>query len=124
MRGWVFERINHCAVYFMSYVAPFFAGALLCNSVPHLVCGLAGMPFPSPFAKPSGIGDSPPLVNFWWGFANFLAGLYLLTLHPVSVELGADFAVFLLGVAVLGTYASLHFGKVRREKLSTSAIVS
>ena len=108
----------------MSYVALFFAGALLCNSVPHLVCGLAGLPFPSPFAKPSGIGDSPPLVNFWWGFANFLAGLYLLTLHPVSVELGADFAVFLLGVAVLGTYASLHFGKVRREKLSTSAIVS
>jgi hypothetical protein len=100
----------------MSYVALFFAGAFLCNSLPHLVCGLAGMPFPSPFSKPRGIGDSPPVVNFWWGFANFLVGLYLLTRHPVSVGLSADFIVLLLGAAVLGTQLSLHFGKVRRAK--------
>jgi hypothetical protein len=124
LRGSVFERINYGAVYFMSYVALFFAGGFLCNSVPHLVCGVSGMPFPSPFAKPSGIGDSPPLVNFWWGFANLFAGLYLLTRHPVSVELSADFAVFLLGVAALGTFSALHFGKVRREKLPRSSIVS
>jgi hypothetical protein len=51
----------------MSFIALFFAGALLCNSVPHLIAGVSGMPFPSPFATPHGVGGSPPLVNFWWG---------------------------------------------------------
>ncbi len=36
----------------MDYIAVFFAGAFLCNSLPHLACGLSGAPFPTPFAKP------------------------------------------------------------------------
>ena len=100
----------------MSYVALFFAGGFLCNALPHLICGLSGMPFPSPFAKPHGFGDSPPVVNFFWGAANFFVGLYLLQGHPVTVGLSVDFLVFLAGVLVLGTFASLHFGSVRRAK--------
>ena len=52
----------------MHYVAAFFAGAFLCNCIPHLDCGLRGAPFPTPFAKPRGIGDSSPLINVLWGF--------------------------------------------------------
>ncbi len=100
----------------MSYVALFFAGALLCNSLPHLACGLSGMPFPSPFAKPRGVGDSSPPVNFLWGAANLFAGVYLLQNHPVSVGLSVDFLVFLAGVVALGVQLSLHFGAVRRMK--------
>jgi hypothetical protein len=48
----------------MNSVALFFAGAFLCNSIPHLTKGLQGEPFPSPFAKPPGKGNSSPLVNF------------------------------------------------------------
>lgn len=100
----------------MSFVALFFAGALLCNGVPHSIAGVTGMPFPSPFATPHGVGNSPPLVNFWWGAANLLLGLYLLQRHPVSVEPSGDFVAFLAGVLVLGTFASVHFGRVRKAR--------
>ncbi len=39
------------------YVAHIFAGAFLINAVPHLVNGLSGRSFPSPFASPPGVGD-------------------------------------------------------------------
>ena len=34
------------------YLARFFAGAFLANTVPHFVSGVQGRPFPSPFASP------------------------------------------------------------------------
>ena len=67
----------------MIYVALFFAGAFLCNAVPHLVAGLQGQPFPTPFARPRGIGNSPPVVNFLWGLFNLLVGGWLWSLYPV-----------------------------------------
>jgi hypothetical protein len=99
----------------MSYITLFFAGAFLCNSLPHLACGLSGTPFPTPFAKPRGIGNSSPLVNFFWGSLNFFVGLFLPQRHPVSVELSADFVALLAGVLLLGSHASVHFGKVRKS---------
>ncbi len=74
----------------MTYVALFFAGAFLCNCIPHLAAGLMGMPFPSPFAKPSGKGDSLPLVNFLWGAFNLIAGLVLLVRNPFGLGLNAE----------------------------------
>jgi hypothetical protein len=98
----------------MYYVVQFFAGAFLCNAVPHLVCGLQGSPFPTPFARPRGIGLSPPLVNFAWGLLNLFVGVVLIWTWPVRVGPNASSLIFLLGVSVLGTFSSLHFGKVRR----------
>jgi hypothetical protein len=100
----------------MNYFALFFAGGFLVNSIPHLVSGLQGSPFPSPFAKPSGVGDSSPLVNFLWGVVNFIVGLYLLTHHPMLVGFNPSFLTLLAGALAIGIHASLHFGKVRREK--------
>jgi hypothetical protein len=104
----------------MNYVALFFAGAFLCNSIPHLVAGLQGAPFPSPFAKPRGVGDSSPLVNFLWGFFNLLAGLVLLARNPVSLGLNAEFLTLLAGALAIGLQLSLHFGKVQRDKAAKS----
>jgi hypothetical protein len=97
----------------VGYVAVFFSGAFLCNSLPHLACGLSGAPFPTPFAKPHGVGNSSPVVNFFWGAVNFFVGLYLLTTHPVTVGANAEFLVLLAGVLLLGWRLSVHFGKVR-----------
>ncbi len=97
-------------------VALFFAGALLCNSIPHLISGLCGTPFPTPFAKPRGIGESSPLVNFLWGSVNLLAGIALLAAHPVAIGLDPDFGALLAGFLALGSAMSVHFGKVRRTK--------
>ena len=98
----------------MNYIALFFAGAFLCNCIPHLVSGLRGDPFPSPFAKPPGKGNSSPLVNFLWGSLNLFIGLWLLPDYPVPARLTADFAVLALGFLLSGLFLALHFGKVRR----------
>jgi hypothetical protein len=97
----------------MHDVAIFFAGAFLCNSVPHLVAGLQGSPFQSPFAKPRGVGLSPPWVNFLWGAFNLVVGGLLLSANPVEIGLNPHFAVFVAGALALGTFLSLHFGRVR-----------
>jgi hypothetical protein len=87
------------------------AGVLLCNCIPHLACGLQGDVFPTPFAKPRGVGNSPPLVNFLWGAANLGLGVFFLTrwLPFAAAELGllAAFAGFLAA----GIFMSLHFAR-------------
>jgi hypothetical protein len=98
----------------MNFVAHFFAGAFLCNCVPHLVSGLQGSSFPTPFAKPSGVGLSSPLLNFVWGMFNLIVGALLLSRWPVQAGLNGSFLVFLLGAAALGAPLSVRFGKVRR----------
>jgi hypothetical protein len=100
----------------MSYLAPFFAGVFLCNSIPHLTCGLTGIPFPTPFATPRGVGESQALTNFYWGFCNLLVGLYLLSLRPVPLQADLPAGAFLAGILLMGTYLSRHFGKVRPRR--------
>ena len=99
----------------MEYVAQFFAGAFLCNCVPHVICGLQGSPFPTPFAKPRGVGMSSPLVNFAWGLLNLIVGLVLLANWPIRVSFNASFLIFMLGISVLGVFSAIHFGKIRRN---------
>jgi hypothetical protein len=99
----------------MNYVAQFFAGAFVCNCAPHSVCGLQGSSFPTPFAKPRGVGMSSPVVNFAWGYMNLILGLLLLSTWPVRVGRSASFLIFLLGAGALGLYLSIHFDKIRRN---------
>ena len=94
----------------------FGAGLLLCNCVPHLCSGLQGRAFPTPFARPRGVGDSPPLLNFLWGIANLLVGLVLLVRRIDGVGPNADGGLLLAGVLVAGAYLSHHFGKVMRAR--------
>src|SRR5277367_2598303 len=55
------------------YLLQFVSGLLFANGVPHFVQGVSGHRFQSPFASPPGVGESSPIVNVLWGFAN-LAG--------------------------------------------------
>jgi hypothetical protein len=100
----------------MSYVVMFFAGAFLCNSIPHLASGLRGEPFPTPFARPRGVGLSSPFVNFLWGSFNVVVGIILVSGRPVVAVLDPHFIALIAGALAIGTYLSLHFGKVRRQK--------
>jgi hypothetical protein len=83
----------------LSLALPFFAGAFLCNSLPHLFAGLQGRKFPTPFSRPATIGYS-------------IAGLVLLNSAPVSIGLNAGFVSAMLGATGLGAYVAVHFGKV------------
>ena len=95
----------------MNFLAHFFTGAFLCNALPHLAAGLQGRSFPTPFAKPRGVGHSSAIVNVLWGFFNLLAGLALLTRFPVGVSLTPEFGVACLGALWLGVYLASHFSK-------------
>jgi hypothetical protein len=69
--------------YFLAY---FFGGAFLANSIPHIGNGISGRPFQSPFAKPPGKGLSSSKVNVFWGFFN-LAMAYILIIQVGTFDL-------------------------------------
>jgi hypothetical protein len=82
------------------YVAYFFGGAFLANSVPHFVNGVSGHPFQSPFASPPGVGLSSAMVNVLWGFFNLAVG-YLLVCRVGSFNLRKTKHVLVLGAGIL-----------------------
>lgn len=89
------------------FILSVLAGALICNSIPHLTAGLRGEEFPSPFSEPRGIAPSAPELNVIWGAANLFVGL-LLFRYPVWLG-------FIIGFGGAGWYLAKHFGKVRAD---------
>ena len=98
----------------MIWMALFFAGALLCNALPHLTAGLRGEAFPTPFAKPRGVGHSSPVTNFLWGSVNLAVGLALLLWRMPNAG-NAGWVAVACGWLVLGLYCARHFGRVRGD---------
>jgi hypothetical protein len=82
------------------YVAYLFGGAFLANAVPHLVQGMSGSAFQSPFASPPGVGLSSSTVNVLWGFFNFALG-YLLVCRVGSFDLRRSRHALVLGLGIL-----------------------
>lgn len=89
-----------------------FGGALLANAIPHVVSGMTGRPFQSPFATPRGEGLSSSTVNVTWGFANLLFA-YLLVCRVGHFDLrdGSQAAALGLGMLLLGLFCARHFGR-------------
>lgn len=78
------------------YVAYLFGGAFLANAVPHLVQGMSGSAFQTPFASPAGIGLSSSTVNVLWGAFNLIVG-YLLVCRVGTFDLRRGRHVIVLG---------------------------
>ncbi len=97
-------------------LACFFGAAFLTNAVPHLVSGLMGRAFQSPFAKPSGVGLSSSTVNVLWGFANVTAAYVLLVrigtfeLRSTADAVAAGLGALLMGVLTARLFGRLHGG--------------
>lgn len=98
----------------MFFVASFLVGAFLINAVPHLAAGLQGAAFPTPFARPRGVGASSALVNVLWGCANLTAGLLMASAFPLVVGFNAGFAAAVAGGLSIAIYLARHFSAVRR----------
>jgi hypothetical protein len=82
------------------YVAYFFGGAFLVNAVPHFTNGVSGRSFPTPFASPPGVGQSPAWVNVLWGLFNLLIG-YLLICRVGTFELRRTRDLLVVGIGAL-----------------------
>jgi hypothetical protein len=95
------------------YLAYFFAGAFLANSVPHFVQGICGNKFQTPFASPPGVGESSAIVNVIWSSFNFLVGAGLIRYFFVSPPPARLCVALALGIVIMALSLSYHFGKVR-----------
>jgi hypothetical protein len=88
---------------------------LLTNGVPHFVQGLSGHRFQSPFASPPGVGESSPLSNALWGFANLALGFVLLWFFRPEAMVG--WILVGAGVLLAAVLLSTYFGRVRSNAL-------
>lgn len=100
------------------YIAYFLGGAFLANTIPHLVNGMSGLPFQSPFASPPGKGLSSSTVNVVWGMFN-LAVAYVLVGRVGRFDLRRTWHVVVLGLGALAIALSLarHFGELHGGNL-------
>jgi hypothetical protein len=98
------------------YLAHFFAGAFLANSVPHFVQGISGNKFQTPFASPPGIGESSAIVNVVWGWSNLVVGgaLLLIFFPPLPPPVGG-FIAAALGALIIALWLAKHFSTVRNN---------
>ena len=93
-------------------ISYFFGGAFLANTIPHLVAGVTGSPFQSPFASPPGEGLSSAMVNTQWGLFN-LAVAYLLIVRVGRFDLRRWIHVLPLAVGFVAMVLMLanHFSR-------------
>ena len=91
------------------YLAAFFAGAFLANVVPHLIHGMSGDAFPTPFAHPAGKGLSSPLVNVLWGCFNLFLGYMLLSVSKASTKNKLSMLVLFFGILAISVQLSFAF---------------
>lgn len=96
----------------LDLVSYFFGGAFLVNAVPHLVSGVMGKPFQSPFAQPPGEGLSSSTVNVLWGFFNIVAGYVLVfRIGDFGVRNTGDVLACGAGVLLIALFSARHFGR-------------
>jgi hypothetical protein len=100
----------------MIWFAWFFAGAFLANAIPHIVQGICGNRFQTPFASPRGVGESSAIVNVIWGFANVaIGGTLLYVFLPQLPPPWPLCVVALVGGLIVALYLARHFARVRKE---------
>lgn len=94
------------------YFSYFWGGAFLFNAIPHLVSGITGHPFQSPFASPPGEGLSSATINALWGSLNLVIA-YLLLCRVGAFDLRKTVPVLVAGLGALAMALMLaqHFGK-------------
>jgi hypothetical protein len=95
-----------------SLLSCFFGGAFFANAIPHIVSGMMGRPFQSPFAKPPGEGLSSSTVNVLWGSLNAaIACVLVRCAGDFSLKDTAGVAAFGAGAFLIALFSARHFGR-------------
>ncbi len=106
----------------LSLTSYFFGGMFLGNAIPHVVSGVMGRPFQSPFAKPPGQGLSSSAVNVLWGVLNLAVAYALICrVGDFSLRSTADAVSLGLGFLLIGLFAARHFGRFHGGNLTGEA---
>ena len=103
-------------MHWFQFLAYFFSGAFFANSVPHLVSGVLGRTFPTPFASPPFRGPSSSGVNVLYGLPN-LAVAYMLLLHVGDFEPRSALhaGTFGLGLGAMSLLIARSLARLQRE---------
>jgi hypothetical protein len=91
------------------YIAAFFAGGFITNAIPHLVNGISGNAFPTPFADPPGRGLSSPTVNVLWALFNMLVGYLLFRVSKLNSKSKLGLVIFFIGMILICIMSSIVF---------------
>lgn len=108
-------------MYWYDYVAYFFGGAFLANTLPHLINGVSGRPFQSPFAKPPGKGLSSSTVNVLWGFSNLVVAYLLVfcvgsfSLHDTAQMVTLGGGMLLMSLMLARSFGRFHGGNANQK---------
>ncbi len=103
-------------MHWYDYVAYFFGGAFLANTLPHLINGISGRPFQSPFSKPPGKGLSSSTVNVLWGFFNLVVGYVLIlrvgafSIHDLGQVATAGAGALAMSLNLAWAFGRFHGG--------------
>jgi len=92
----------------------FFSGVFLVNVLPHLIRGVSGDKFPSPFAKPHGKKLSSPTLNVIWAFMNLVIFLTIFHFNQFSFTV-VHGGIMLTGAFAMAIYLSRYFADKDKE---------
>ena len=94
-------------------IARFIAGFLIGNGLPHLINGISGRRFPTPFAKPPAVGLSSPVTNVLWAAVNLAVGYWLLFgVGEFTGGFSNQMLSFGLGLFLVSIALAWHFERV------------
>lgn len=96
----------------VDHLAWFFGGVFLANTIPHLVAGVSGRAFQSPFAKPPGVGLSSSLLNVVWALVNLaIAWLLLVRVGSFDIHEFGSIVPAGLGFGLMALFLANRFGR-------------
>lgn len=93
------------------YIAIFASGFFMANTLPHLVNGVTGNSFPTPFSDPPGVGLSSPTVNVLWASLNLLISYLLLRFSKLKARNKLGMTLLFAGIVVASIMLSYSFTK-------------
>lgn len=100
----------------MEFLIAFGLGFFVTNALPHLIPGVHGKPFHSPFALPPVRGKSSAVVNVLWGFCNLVAAYLIIIFASVNLRNIHESIGFLLGVLVTSLVLAITFSRLDKEQ--------
>ncbi len=94
------------------YLSYFLGGMCVSNAIPHVVSGVMGRSFQSPFASPPGQGLSSSTVNVLWGAFNVALGYLLIyQVGYFDMHVTADAGMAGLGALLMAILSARLFGR-------------